>query len=172
MTLMIKTAEELIDPELEARWARRRADRQSEVLWHIWRAFLTHGGPIPVEAIERAFTGRSAEAVRDTLVWLDEHDLVLLQDGHVRLAYPFSGAPTAFSVTLPAGAERFACCAIDALGIAPMLGHRIEIRARCHHCGTPLLFSADTAGPGPDADGVMVWVGRRGPDERRVCTGY
>ena len=37
MTLEIKTAEELIDHALEARWATRRAARQTEVLQWILR---------------------------------------------------------------------------------------------------------------------------------------
>src|SRR5712692_1315065 len=78
-------------------------------------------------------------------------------------------APTPFVVRLPGGEERYACCAIDALGIAPMLGQRVEIRSRCHHCKTPLEFRAAPDGPGTDADGVMLWLGKRAKDRRRVA---
>jgi Alkylmercury lyase len=44
------------------------------------------------------------------------------------LAYPFSASPTPFLVRLPDGRERHVCCAIDALGIAPMVGQAVEIR--------------------------------------------
>ena len=80
---------------------------------------------------------------------------------HVDIAYPFSALPTAFVVRLPEGGERYACCATDALGIAPMVGQRIEILSRCHHCGTALEFSATADGPAPEAAGVMLWVGER-----------
>jgi hypothetical protein len=50
--------------------------------------------------------------------------LIRIRDGHVDLAYPFSASPTAFVVRLPDGRERYACCATDALGIAPMVGQR------------------------------------------------
>jgi len=40
MTLQIKTALELVDPELEARWATRRAARETEILQAILRAFV------------------------------------------------------------------------------------------------------------------------------------
>jgi len=41
--------------------------------------------------------------------------------GGVAVAYPFSGTPTRHRVRLSTGAEVFAMCAIDALGIAFML---------------------------------------------------
>jgi hypothetical protein len=88
----------------------------------------------------------------------------------VTLAYPFAAGPNAFGVTLGGGRARYACCAIDALGIAAMLGERIEVRSRCHHSGTPLAFAVDPAGPEPAARAVMVWVGERDPDVPRACT--
>jgi hypothetical protein len=171
MGVPIKTATELTDPELERRWASRRLDRQSDLLRRIWRAFLDQGEPVPLRTLEDAGGDSERQAVGDALARLDADDLIVLRDGAVRLAYPFSGDPTAFVVVLPGGAERFACCAIDALGIAPMLGQAIGIRGRCHHCEVPLAFAAGPAGPSAEADGVMVWIGRRAPGERRVCTG-
>jgi hypothetical protein len=167
----IKTAAELSDPELERRWATRRLDRQDGVLRQVWRAFIRRGGPVPVETIAAAGRGTGREAMRAALARLDADDLIVVRDGVVRLAYPFSGDPTAFTVVLPGGRERFACCAIDALGIAPMLGRSIGIRSRCHHCGTPLVFGASPSGPMPGAGGIMAWIGRRAAGERRVCTG-
>jgi hypothetical protein len=87
--------------------------------------------------------------------------LIRIRDGHVDLAYPFSASPTAFVVRLADGRERYACCATDALGIAPMVDQRIEIRSVCHHCGVALELSATPAGPGPEASDVMMWVGKR-----------
>jgi hypothetical protein len=171
MILPIKTAAELIDPELEARWTLRRADGQREMLRRIWRAFLVEGRPIPVDALERDLGDASPDSVRETLARLDAQDVIWVEDGIVRLAYPFSGDPTAFRVVLADGRVRIACCAIDALGIAPMLGQPITIRSRCHHCEAALQFAANPEGPSPDADGVMVWIGRRGAGERLVCTG-
>jgi hypothetical protein len=172
MTLPIKTLEELMDPAVEARQTARRAARQDDLLRQVWRAFLAHGAPIPIDMVERQAARLEAAAVRNGLARLDDEDLILLEDGAVRLAYPFSGDPTAFTVVLPDGRARFVCCAVDALGIAPMLGQPIEIHAHCHRCGGPIRFPVDPEGPGPGADGVMVWIGRRDPDERRACTGH
>ena len=169
MNLEIKMADELVDRELEARWAERRQGRQAEVLQWILRAFAEQGGPIPVSEIEAAFHEWPATAVRDELATLDEHDLIVLAEHEISLAYPFSAAPTPFLVRFADGRERFACCATDALGIAAMLGARILIRTRCHHCGEPLELAADATGP-LGAGKVMVWIGKRKEGERRACT--
>jgi len=169
MTLELKTAEELVDPELEARWATRRQGPQAEVLRWILRAFAECGGPIPVSEVEAAFPEWPATAVRDELTALDEKDLIVLAEDGIPLAYPFSATQTPFLVRLADGRERFACCATDALGIAAMLSAHIVIRTRCHHCGEPLELAADATGP-LGAGEVMVWVGKRQAGERRACT--
>ena len=64
---------------------------------------------------------------------LDDDDLIRVRDGHVDIAYPFSGVPTPFVARWPAGQERYACCAVKALGMAPMLDQVLDIRSRCHH---------------------------------------
>jgi hypothetical protein len=169
MNLQIRTAEELVDRVLEARWADRRHGSQAEVLRWILRAFAERGGPIPVNAVVAGFPEWPVTAVRDELATLDAKDLIVLAEHEIALAYPFSTAPTAFAVTLADGQERFACCATDALGIAAMLGTRVLIRSRCHHCGEPLELAVDPTGP-LDAGEVMVWVGKREEGERRACT--
>jgi alkylmercury lyase-like protein len=172
MDVPIRTAEELTDPELAARLAARRADRHGEVLQRIYRRLIADAGPVDVAALHAGWPGRPAAAIDDALETLDAQDLILLRDGRVELAYPFSGVPTPFVVILSGDRERYACCAVDALGIAAMVGQRIRIRSRCHHCGEPLAFSTAPDGPDAEATGIMVWVGRRDPEARRVCTTY
>jgi hypothetical protein len=167
--LEIKTADEVIDQDLEARWTTRRAARQTEVFQRILRIFLDRGGPIRVEDIAAAFLDSPAQAVHEALVALDVDDLIRVRDQQVDIAYPFSASPTPFVVRLPGGKERYACCAMDALGIAPMVGQRVEIRSRCHHCKVPLEFSASPDGPGPEAEGVMLWLGKRTEERCKVA---
>jgi hypothetical protein len=170
MMLEIKTADELIDPELEARWASRRAARQTTVLQRVLRAFVDRGGPIAGEALLAVAPDVAPDALWATLIALDEDDLIQLREGNIEIAYPFSAIPTPFAVRLAAGQERYACCAIDALGMAPMLGQRVDIRSHCHHCGVPVELFVTPEGPEPGCEELMVWVGKQAEGERRVAT--
>jgi Alkylmercury lyase len=160
-SLQIKTADELGAGDLEERWRTRRAGRETAVSRHVLQLFVERGGPIPVEDVVAGFPDLPPEAIRQALVKLDDDDLIRIQDGHVDMAYPFSALPTSWMVRLPGGQERFACCAVDALGIAPMLGRPVEIRSRCHHCGEPLALESTPEGARPEGSGIMLWIGQR-----------
>jgi hypothetical protein len=170
MALEIKTAAELIAMDMEGRQATRRAARETDLMRVVFQAFVEQGGAVQVGDIVAAFPGRHPEAVLDRLTKLNEEDLIRIRTERIDLAYPFSASATPFAVVLGRRrGERYACCAVDALGFAPMLGQSVRIRSRCHDCGTALELSIDPAGPGADARGVMVWVGKRADDERRAC---
>jgi hypothetical protein len=170
MTLQIKAAAELVNPALEARWTTRRVARETEILLAILRAFVERPDLIAVEEFIRAFPEQAPDETRAALTRLDEDDLIPIRDGRVVLAYPFSATPTSFVVHLSGRGDRYVCCAIDALGVAPMLGESVRIRPRCHHCWEPLELSADPSGPGPGAEGIMVWAGKRCDGEQRAWT--
>ena len=163
--LMILTADELKALQPLERQAARRAVRQEPLLRGILRTFLQRGGPIPVEDIVAGLPATGAAAVHDALVALDDDDLIRVRAGQIDIAYPFSGGPTPFRLRLSGARERYACCATDALGIAPMIGEPVEITSLCHHCVEPLAFVATPDGVGPDAKGVMVWFGKRGDEQ-------
>ena len=159
--LLILTADQLKALNPLERQAARRAARQQPLAQLILRTFLQQGGPIPVEDIIAASPGARPETPHDALVALDDEDLIRVRAGQIDLAYPFSASPTPFVVRLADGKERYACCATDALGIAPMICQPVEVRSGCHHCTAALRFSATPQGPGPEADGIMLWFGRR-----------
>ncbi len=123
-----------------------------------------------VKQIVAPFADGRPDSIRADLARLDKDDLIQIRDGLVDVAYPFSAFPTPFVVQLADGQARYACCAIDALGIAPMLGQRVRIQSRCHHCGEPLELWVDPAGSGLEGEGVMVWVGKQGKGERRASS--
>ena len=168
--LLIATAADLADPDLEARAAARRSAREGPLMRTVLRLFADTGGPVDVRAVTAARPEMAPEAVRRGLRGLDEDDLLVLRDDTITLAYPFSAAPTGFVARRRDGRERFICCAIDALGLAPMLGEPVEVVASCHHTGAPLRFPVGPDGP-PEGAGLMVWVTRSGPDDERACTG-
>src|ERR1700730_13554598 len=168
MALETRPAAELIDREVEARWTTRRAARETDVLQAVIRAFVQRPGPVTVEQIVAAFPDRPPDSLRADLRKLDAEDLIQIQDGLVDVAYPFSAFPTPFVVELADGEARYACCAIDALGIAPMLGQRVHIRSRCHQCGELRELWVDDIGSGLEAETAMVWVGKQGEGDRRA----
>jgi len=161
MALRIATLDELIDADADARIRARHAARRGEVMRATLRLFVDGTAPVTVPAIAAALPHRPAEAVRETVSALEAEDLVVLRGDEVRFAYPFAAAPSAWTVRWPDGRERYACCAIDALGMAPMLGHAVDISSRCHHSGAPLELSVDPSGPGAGSAGVMVWISKR-----------
>jgi hypothetical protein len=170
--LEIKTADELVDPELEKRWKARRTTRETEILRCVLRSFAAEPGIVLIETIAALLPGQPAGAVQESLARLDTDDLIQFDGERVAIAYPFSAAPTPFTVRLAGGQERFACCAIDALGVAPMLGQRVQVRSRCHRSGVPLEFPVTADGPGPEAVGVMVWVGKCREGDRRAIASF
>ncbi len=159
--LVILTAEQLKALNSLERQAARRAARQQPLVQLILQIFLRDGGPIPVADITRAAPDAEVESA---LVTLDDEDIIRVRAGQIDLAYPFSALPTPFLVRLSRGRQRYACCATDALGFAPMVGEPVEIESSCHHCSHPFKFTATPHGVGPEAEGVMVWFGKRGDD--------
>ncbi len=168
-TLVIKTADELGDSDVEARAAARRAARETPVLRAILRSFADFGGPVSVAAVAERLVGVQGEALGKSLAVLNDEDLLILRGDSIELAYPFSTSPTPFVVRRIDGRERFTCCAIDALGIAPMLNEDVEIATHCHHCQAPIRLAVSPEGAAPDVHDVMVWVTRMRPDDGRAC---
>jgi Alkylmercury lyase len=167
--LVIKTADELGDNDVEARAGARRSARETPVLRAVLRLFADSGGPVSVAVVAESLAGAEPEVVAKTLATLSDDDLLILRGDRIELAYPFSTSSTPFVVRRADGRERFTCCALDALGIAPMLNEDVEITTRCHHCSTPLRFTVGPEGPSPDAHDLMVWVTRLRPDDGRAC---
>jgi hypothetical protein len=156
-----RAAADLMDAAV-ARWADRATlgPAARAALGEILARFVADGAPIEIATL-----GHPAAAFDE----LDARDLVYVSDGRVVLAYPWSGTPTPFVVVLADGRERWACCAIDALGVPAMLGEAVTVRASCHHCGERLELTVTPAGPIDNA-AVMAWVGDRGDLRGKACT--
>ena len=162
-TFPVRTAADLMaDADFEARWQERESigAPARAALRDILARFVADGGPVELARLPHA---------ADVVAELDARDLIYVQAGRVVLAYPWSGTPTAFAMQLSGGRERWACCAIDALGIAAMLGESVQVRSRCHHCDEPLSLDLAPHGPLGDA-GVFAWVGTREDLRGKACT--
>ena len=155
------TAAERMDADFGAKWANRAAIGAAAraTLREVLDRLLAHGTPIPVDTL-----GDPAAVAE-----LDARDLVYVSEGRVVLAYPWSGTPTPFVVVLDDGRQPWACCAIDALGLAPMLGKPVTVRGRCPHCDEAFALRVEPTGPVGGA-GLMAWVGDRGDLRGKACT--
>jgi hypothetical protein len=74
--------------------------------------------------------------------------------GAISAAYPFSPVPTRHLVTISGGPQVYAMCAIDALGIAAMLGKTVTISSSEPGTGAPVTVTV------PPAGGAATWAPR------------
>ena len=148
-------------PEHDQEVRSERHHRHDPLLRAIWREFVETGGPVALETASRRMAGTPLAAVRARAGELDAADLIRLDGDGVELAYPFTARPNDFAVMLPGARLRYACCAIDALGVAPMIGASVRVRSRCHRSGAPLHFDVDPVdGPRDAPPGSFAWVER------------
>ncbi|MFI9550591.1 organomercurial lyase [Nonomuraea endophytica] len=119
----------------------------------ILRSFAETGrAPSRSQLPERALT----ELHEADFLRLDEH-------GEIHAAYPFSATPTPHEIHIDGGPRVYAMCAIDALGIAAMLGRDIRTDSRDPVTGRPVTVHA--SGDGTDATwhpaGAVVFAGQQ-----------
>jgi Alkylmercury lyase len=107
-------------------------------------AFLTGVGP-PDLALVGHLAAELGLDPQAALAALAVADLVHIDQaaGRVRVAYPFSGAPTIHRVELADGPAVYAMCAIDALGIPQMTGRSGRISAVDPASGQPIIVEVD-----------------------------
>lgn len=118
-----------------------RARSVSPEAHRVYRALIDHRlitGSLPPAGALATATGLDRVRADDALAELVATDWAGRdEDGTLASLYLFSPAPTDIRVRVGA-VERFAMCAIDALGVAPMLGRAVEIATACLGCGAPL----------------------------------
>ena len=108
------------------------------------------------------------------LATLASEDLIHTDDdGAVRVAYPFSARPRGHLVTIGGRVTVEAMCAIDALGIATMLGEPIEISSRDPLTGSEIrVHLRPDGGAGWEPETAVVLAGTRcasGPSYGGCC---
>lgn len=116
-------------------------------------AFAATGRPPTTGELRHAAAPYGADP-SEVLAALDAEDFLRLDaDGHVRAAYPFSAVATAHRVRIAGGPEVFAMCAIDALGIARMLGTAVTISSADPATGQAITITLG----GDDGMSAAVW---------------
>ncbi len=130
-----------------ARFGPARLERLGESERKLYRWIVesfAHGGRPEVEQLcDRASElGIEIEVTLATFATLDlvHHDAA---SGEIIVAYPFSARPRGHTVLIDGTRRVEAMCAIDALGIAPMLQLPIEITSRDPHSGAEVWVRLD-----------------------------
>lgn len=128
-------------------------------------------GALPDDATLARATGLPVAEVRAALAALVAGDWAGRDEtGAIVALYPFSVTPTATTVQL-AGVTRHAMCAIDALGIAPMLGRATTIQSTCPVSGEALTLTVEPGGVREYAPATLAVLYRRaaGPAHLNRC---
>lgn len=114
-------------------------------------AFAQTGRAPSVAGLAEAAASCGAEA-EQVLAELHQADFLRLDEsGSIRAAYPFSAVPTPHVVQIDGGPRVFAMCAVDALGIAAMLGADTVITSADPASGQPITITV------PAGAGEAVW---------------
>ena len=106
------------------------------VRWRVYDVTMREGAP-PLasrlsEAMDCPLTGISAALER-----LAAARMLVLRDGEILMAGPFSAVPTPFRVTT-SNFSGYGNCIWDALGIAGTLQQDVEIDTSCGDCGAAM----------------------------------
>ena len=152
----------------------------------VLRSFAATGHPPPAAGLAETAARYGTTAAAALAVLHAGDYLQLGPDGQIRAAYPFSGVPTPHLVDIDGGPRAYAMCAIDALGMAAMLGTGVSITSADPGTGEAItvtvradgksaawqpatavvfngrLISGEACGPGPSAR----------PASADACCGY
>jgi hypothetical protein len=117
--------------------------------------------PAELEAAERPFDLAAGQLLAELVA----ADLLGLDDaGRIRMAYPFSTGPTPHVVAIAGGASVYSMCALDALGIPPMLGVDAVVTSADPVTGAPVKVTFSGGLASWDPPGAVLYVGRTGHD--------
>jgi hypothetical protein len=129
----------------------------------VLRSFAQTGEPPAMTELDQAAARYSTDG-RAVLALLHAADFLRLDAaGAISAAYPFSAVPTPHVVQIGHGPAVFSMCAIDALGIAAMVGRSVTICSAEPGTGTAVTVTVP-AGRGRaiwQPKGALVYAGRQ-----------
>jgi hypothetical protein len=140
----------------------------------VLRSFAATGNPPEQDALDGAAGPFDTSQVLSELA---EGDYLYLDHaGRITAAYPFSATATPHAVQISGGVTAYSMCAIDALGVAGMLGASVLIKSADPSTGEPISVAVDGSSMVWEPDTAVVFVGRtasgcEGPSAA-ICCGY
>lgn len=140
----------------------------------ILRAFASTGKPPAVSELDPIIAG-STRSTAGVLAALHDADAIRLgPTGQITVAYPFSAAPTRHRVRIDGHTDVYAMCAIDALGIAAMLGQdtRIDSVDAATCAAITVTTIAGNARWAPPEAVVFLSAGAGGGPSADCCCGH
>ena len=138
----------------------------------VLRSFAATGHPPDPEVLDGAAGPLDSSQVLSELA---EGDYLCLDHaGQITAAYPFSAAATPHTVQITGGASAYSMCAIDALGVADMLGMNVLINSADPSTGERIAVAVDGSSAVWEPDTAVVFVGRtasacEGPSAATCC---
>jgi hypothetical protein len=140
-------------------WGRLTA-RERQARRALLELILTTGRDPGLKALASRLNVSESEAAK--LLSALERKGFLVRDqrsNRIKAAYPLSTRPTQHQVMLKdTGQRRYALCAIDALGVAPLFGGAVIANAKCPHCGRSIrVHVEDNQIMAVKPAGVVVW---------------
>ena len=125
--------------------------------------------PAALDRVAGPYGRRGVDVVADLA---DQDFLSLDAGGRVRAAYPFCLVPSRHRVRISDGATVWSMCAIDALGIGPMLGRDTVIESTDPLTEQRILLASTAGRLVADPRSAVVFAGGRaggGPAEHSCC---
>jgi hypothetical protein len=128
----------------------------------VLHAFATTGRPPEPSSLESAIRPSGLTAAQALAELAAADVLGLDDDGKIRMAYPFSAVATPHVVAISGGPSVYAMCAIDALGIPPMLGADAVITSADPLTGVKITVTFRTGHARWEPASAVVFLGGRG----------
>jgi len=130
------------------------------VMRHAFRAIL-EGRPAQVAELE-AGVGFPPAVVDEAIQRLTERGILVVEPdtGEITGARGISLAETSHRLVLD-GRQRYAFCAVDAVGIPVALRATATIESHCHHCRAPLTLKLKDGVVVEAPEGMVIWAVER-----------
>ena len=130
------------------------------VMRHAFRAIL-EGRPARAAELQTG-VGLPPAVVDEAIQRLSGRGVLVVEPdtGEITGARGISLAETSHRLLLD-GRQRYAFCAVDAVGIPAALGAEATIDSHCHHCRTPLRLTAKDGVVVEAPEGIVIWAVER-----------